>query len=131
VLTTNARTETIETIARYKSAFARRCCLIPVSAFYEWTGDKTPKTKWQFTLPGAEWFCFAGIWDRAETADGTIESYALATLPPSPDFEKYHDRSPLVLERSAYAAWLDSPESAKTLFTTPTYLPFQVELATV
>ena len=87
VLTTNARRETITTTASYKSAFATRRCLIPVSAFYEWTGEKTPKTKWQFTLPGREWFCFAGIWDRAETADGIIESYALTTLPPSPEFE--------------------------------------------
>ena len=45
VLTTNARSETIATIASYKSAFAHRRCLIPVSAFYEWTGEKTPKTK--------------------------------------------------------------------------------------
>jgi hypothetical protein len=43
--------------------------------------DQTPKPKWQFTLPGIDWFCFAGIWDRAETPDGTIESYALTTLP--------------------------------------------------
>ena len=131
VLTTNARSETIATIASYKSAFAHRRCLIPVSAFYEWTGEKTPKTKWQFTLPGAEWFCFAGIWDRAETADGTIESYALTTLPPDPAFEKYHDRAPLILERDDYAAWLDSPASATALFTAPKKLPLHVELATV
>ena len=52
-----------------------------------------------------------GIWDRAETADGTIESYALMTLPPDPAFEKYHDRAPLVLERGDDAAWLDSPKA--------------------
>lgn len=132
VLTTNARSETVETIASYKSAFAERRCLIPVSAFYEWTGEKKgQKTKWAFTLPGSEWFCFAGIWDRAHTADGEIESYALVTLPPSPDFEKYHDRSPLVLRPEDYRAWLDSPESAKALFQRPKHLPFNVELATV
>ena len=106
VLTENARSETISTITSYKSAFAHRRCLIPVSAFY---GEKTPKTKWQFTLLGTEWFCFAGIWDRAKTPDGTIESYALTTLPPDPAFERYHDRAPLVLERDDYAGWLDSP----------------------
>ena len=74
---------------------------------------------------------FAGIWDRAETADGTIESYALTTLPPNPAFEKYHDRAPLVLERDDYAAWLDSPASATALFTAPKKLPLHVELATV
>ena len=39
-LTTNARSETIDTTASFKSAFARRRCLIPVSSFYEWTGEK-------------------------------------------------------------------------------------------
>ena len=32
MLTTNARSKTIATIATYKSAFAHRRCLIPVSA---------------------------------------------------------------------------------------------------
>ena len=67
-----------------QSAFARRRCLIPVSNFYEWTGEKGHKTKWSFRLEGAEWFWLAGIWDRAYTADGDIESFALVTLPPPP-----------------------------------------------
>ena len=71
------------------------------------------------------------MWDLAETPDGTIESYALTTLPPDPAFEKYHDRAPLVLERDDYAAWLDSPASAAALFTTPKKPSLQVELATV
>lgn len=53
------------------------------------------------------------------------------TLAPDPAFEKYHDRSPLVLKPSDYAAWLGSPESATVLFTTPKKLPPHVELATV
>ncbi|UZO94928.1 SOS response-associated peptidase family protein [Roseomonas mucosa] len=115
----NARGETIDTIASYKNAFTERRCLIPVSAFYGWTDDKSPNPKWRFTLPGSEWFCFAGIWGRTETANGVIESYALTTLPPDPAFEKYHDCAPLMLDRADYAAWLDRPSSAKALFTDP------------
>ena len=81
-LTTNARSETIATTPSFKSAFARRRCLIPVSSFYEWTGEKGRKTKWDIHIAGREWFCFAGIWDKAETADGVIESYALVTMAP-------------------------------------------------
>lgn len=46
-LTTNAGSETIETTASFKSAFTRRRCLIAVSSFYEWTGEKGKKTKWR------------------------------------------------------------------------------------
>ena len=31
-------------------------------AFFEFTGSKSPKTKWKFTKAGEEWFCFAGLW---------------------------------------------------------------------
>jgi putative SOS response-associated peptidase YedK len=55
-------------------------------------------------------------WDRAHTADGEIESYALVTLPPSRAFEKYHDRQPLIPQREDYTASLDSPAAAKELF---------------
>jgi putative SOS response-associated peptidase YedK len=80
------------------------------------TGEKGSKTKWSFRIEGAEWFCFAGVWDRAHTADGEIESYALVTLPPSRAFEKYHDRQPLIPQREDYTASLDSPAAAKELF---------------
>jgi putative SOS response-associated peptidase YedK len=80
-------------------------------------------------VPGADWFCFAGIWDRAHTADGDIESYALATLPPDALFEQYHDRRPLILDREDHAAWLDSPETAKALFTAPKDRDLTVERA--
>jgi putative SOS response-associated peptidase YedK len=37
-------------------------CLVPASHFYEFTGTKSPKTKWKFTKAGEDWFCFAGLW---------------------------------------------------------------------
>src|SRR5262245_15120152 len=38
--------------------FAAGRCLIPADGFYEFTGQKYPKTKWLFTLAdGSELFC--------------------------------------------------------------------------
>ena len=37
-------------------------CLVPASHFFEFTGSKSPKTKWKFTKAGDDWFCFAGLW---------------------------------------------------------------------
>ena len=109
-LCTNARSETVATQPAFREAFKRRRCLVPASHWFEWTGDKGAKTKWKFTVVDQEWFCFAGLWDRAETEDGTVESFTILTCAPGEDCSPYHNRQPVVLERGAWAAWLD-PEA--------------------
>jgi len=56
--------------------FLKGRCLVPASHFYEFTGTKSPKTKWRFTKTGEEWFCFAGLWrplpDGSGLASGVI-----------------------------------------------------------
>ena|SRR5689334_21311651 len=42
--------------------FPKARCLIPASHFFEFTGSKSPKSKWKFTKAGDDWFCFAGLW---------------------------------------------------------------------
>ena len=119
LLTTNARSENITTTASYKTAYQKRRCLIPVSWFYEWTGEKGKKTKWQFSKPDNDWFCFAGVWDSASTAEGEIQSFALLTQAAGPDMRPYHHRQPVILEPEHYATWLAGvpvnqlPESKK------------------
>lgn len=116
MLTTNARSETIDKLPSFCGAFAKRRCLVPLDQFYEWTGPKGKKTKWGFTRRDEQWFCFAGIWDRAQTSDGVIDSYALVTVPAGPDVAPYHDREPIMLEPAHYARWLESPSAAAELF---------------
>ena len=114
-LTTNARYETLATTKTFKSAFEKRRCLVPVSTFFEWTGEKGKKTKWSFSRADGQWFCFAGLWDRADTSDGVIESYALITTEAGPDVAPYHNRQPVILERPDYAGWMKDarmPEGA-------------------
>lgn len=80
-------------------------CLIPASAFYEFTGSRYPKTKWRFTLIDADWFCIAGLW-RDEEGGGGAERFTMLTTEPGPDIAPYHDRQVVVLERADWAAWL-------------------------
>ena len=80
-------------------------CLVPASAFYEFTGSSYPKTRWRFTTPGHDWFCFAGLSRPAH--DGWPESFTLLTCAPGPDVQPYHDRQPVVVPRPLWAAWLD------------------------
>lgn len=114
-LATNARCETVATTASFREAFKRRRCLVPADGFYEWTGEKGAKTKWMFTRAGEPWFCFAGLWDHAETADGPVDSFTIITTAAGPFAREYHDRQPLILDRDQWARWLDMSQDASDL----------------
>jgi putative SOS response-associated peptidase YedK len=118
-LATNCRSETAHTTAAFREAFRRRRCLVPANGFYEWTGEKAQKIKWRFTAFGAELFCIAGLWDRAETADGTVESFTLLTSAPGPDMRPYHDRQVVVLRPEDYGRWLDLESDVADLLIPP------------
>jgi putative SOS response-associated peptidase YedK len=104
---TNARAETVSTTPAFRESFRRRRCLVPATHFFEWTGDKGAKVMWKFTLTGAEIFCFAGLWDRAETSDGAVESFTILTRAAGPDCAPYHTRQPVILDRHDWETWLN------------------------
>ena len=106
-LATNARSETVHATSAFKEAFARRRCLVPADGFYEWTGEKGRKTKWLITTAAHRSFCFAGLWDHAETADGPIDSFTILTTAAGPDMEPIHNRQPVILPRERWRDWLD------------------------
>ncbi len=93
-------------------AFARGHCLVPASHYYEFTGTRSPKTRWRFTRTGRDWFCFAGLSGRGSD---DADAFALLTADAGPDVTPCHDRQPIVLERGAWAGWLDGSASATTL----------------
>ena len=83
--------------------FATGRCLVPASHYYEFTGSRSPKTRWRFTRPGEDWFCFAGLLGRGE---GDVPAFSLLTAAAGPDVQPYHTRQPIVLGRDAWAGWL-------------------------
>jgi putative SOS response-associated peptidase YedK len=85
--------------------FSNGRCLVPASHFFEFTGKKSPKSKWRFTKAGDEWFCFAGLW-RPSGGDGP-EAFTLLTTAPGPDVAPIHNRQMVILERDDWKAWLD------------------------
>jgi putative SOS response-associated peptidase YedK len=84
-------------------------CLVPASHFFEFTGPKSPKTKWKFTKSDEEWFCFAGLW--RPMPDGSGEAFTILTAEPGPDVAPIHNRQAVVLDRSDWLAWLDLTRS--------------------
>jgi len=81
-------------------------CLVPATAFFEFTGARSPKTRWRFSRTDAPWLCIAGLWRRG--VDGS-ERFTMLTTEPGPDLAPYHDRQIVILEPTAWARWL-APE---------------------
>ena len=74
--------------------------------------EKKRKDKWLFTRKDEPIFCIAGIW--RDTAD-VGEAFTMLTMAPGPDIAPYHDRQIVILERDAWADWLDPSVPAASL----------------
>lgn len=85
--------------------------IIPASAFFEFTGTKSPKSKWRFSLADGSPLGIAGIW-RSGGADN-LDLFTMLTTAPGPDIEPYHDRQIVILPPRDWASWLyaDRPEA--------------------
>jgi putative SOS response-associated peptidase YedK len=57
-------------------------CLIPASAFFEFTGKKYPKAKHRFTLNGAPFLAIAGIWREGKW--DAPPAFTMLTTSPGP-----------------------------------------------
>lgn len=88
-----------------------RRCLVPVSAYAEWEGEKGAKRQRWFRLIDRELFAFAGLWRpiaRGEAADGVTAAFAFATTDPNPLTAPVHARlMPVILHAEDHLAWLD------------------------
>lgn len=116
--TFNARGETVADKPSFRTAFKRRRCIVPASAFFEWravTGDKK-KQKFRFSRGNGHPLALAGLWEcwkRPETNEVT-ESYTVITTPANAFMLPVHDRMPVVLADRDWTVWLD-PEATNPL----------------
>ncbi|RYE10228.1 MAG: SOS response-associated peptidase [Hyphomicrobiales bacterium] len=78
-------------------------CVVVLSGFFEFTGNKYPKAKHRFSLKGSPIMGIAGLW--SEDKDGAL-SFTMLTTAPGPDIEPYHDRQVCVLAPGDWAHWL-------------------------
>ena len=79
-------------------------CLVPVSGFYEFTGETYPKTRWVFRDPELPFMALAAVWRAGE--GGEAASFSLLTTEPGPDVEPYHDRGVIPVPMKRWADWL-------------------------
>lgn len=102
-----------------------RRCLAPASAFYEFTGAKSPKAKHRFTLDGGSCFAIAGLW--REAANDAPAEFSLLTVDAGADVGRYHSRQIVVLAPTDWPAWIHAARPEKDILRPSTPGIFRVE----
>jgi putative SOS response-associated peptidase YedK len=112
----NARGETVAEKPSFRSAFAKRPCVIPVDGFYEWDHRAGQhKQPHYFTRVDGQPLLFAGLYefwrDPAEPPDAEfLRTCTIITTAPGEDMDELHDRMPVVLDQADVPTWLDVVE---------------------
>jgi putative SOS response-associated peptidase YedK len=137
-MTINARGETAATTPMFRDAFARRRCLVPADAFYEWqtpaddaaapnqSAKQPPKQPWVIARADGQPIVFAGLWDGWRGADGTvIRSYTIVTTRANKALRSLHERMPVVLEPADWPLWLGEAEGEFAALVRPSDAAFR------
>jgi putative SOS response-associated peptidase YedK len=114
----NARSETAAEKPAFRAAFKRRRCLILSDGFYEWqregAGPKARKTPMYIQMKDGRPFALAGLWEAWQAPDAAAETglktCTILTTTPNALMAPIHDRMPVILPPTAYAAWLTPGE---------------------
>jgi putative SOS response-associated peptidase YedK len=117
----NARAETVAEKPSFRSAFARRPCVVPVDGFYEWDHREGRRRQpHYFTRTDGALLLFAGLhesWHDAALGEDAprVRTCTIITTTPSDDLEGIHDRMPVVLEPDELDLWLDPSDEVREL----------------
>ena len=104
----NARIETVDTSGAFREPFKTKRCLIPADGYFEWTRSEEDgkKDPWLLQLPEGKPFSFAGLWAHNDKLG--VTSCTIITAPAVDHIAHIHTRMPVMLDPSAYEAWLDA-----------------------
>jgi len=112
----NARAETLEEKATFRTAFRRKRCLIPASGFYEWKTEGKTKQPFYIHPREGDLFAFAGLLEDWQGPHGEIMiSTCIITTQPNELMAGIHDRMPVILPRDTWSAWLDPAAQTREL----------------
>ena len=96
----------------WRTALARpdRRCLVPVTEFCEWEGEKGSTVARWFSVPSRPIFSFAGVW--RPTDDGN--AFAFLTCEPNPFVAPIHPKAmPVVLHEDDESRWLAGDDATE------------------
>ena len=113
----NARAETLGEKPAFRSAYAKRRCLVPADGFYEWYVPESGSSRKQpFFIhpPDGSRLAMAGLYewwrDPGRGEDDPLAwrlTCAVITTDATDDIGRIHDRMPMTVARADWEAWLD------------------------
>ncbi|HEX4832364.1 MAG TPA: SOS response-associated peptidase [Trebonia sp.] len=120
----NARAETVAVKPSFRSAFAKRRCIIPADGYYEWQAGADRKSKQPYYIYRSDGgiLCFAGIYELWR--DGSVPpddesawlwTTSIITTDATDEIGQIHDRTPMVIAPESWDDWLDPANNDKSL----------------
>ncbi len=105
----NAKSETAAKSPAFKTPYAKRRCVVPVSGFYEWCRQNNQKLPYFIKPQQDAGLLLAGLWDswRQPESDEELLSFTILTTAANPELAFVHHRQPVFLDHSAAKQWLD------------------------
>ncbi|CAM5259944.1 Abasic site processing protein OS=Streptomyces tendae OX=1932 GN=GUR47_24355 PE=3 SV=1 [Streptomyces tendae] len=118
----NARVETVHEKPAFRTAFARRRCLLPADGFYEWQRIEDPETagkarKQPYFIHAADdrVMALAGLYEywrdpdagHDEDPSAWLTTCTVITTEATDAAGRVHPRMPLTVAEDHYDAWLD------------------------
>lgn len=114
--TFNARAETVAQKPAFRSSFARHRILVPIDGFYEWKREGKAKQPWYFHRADGAPLVLAGLaasWTDPESSTVLRSCTVITTDATGTDLEAVHHRVPVVLEETAFEAWLSAEDQVE------------------
>lgn len=116
----NARLETVDSKRSFAPGFKKRRCIIPASGYFEWKREGSTKQPYYIFRPDGEPLAFAGLYGWWQTPDAQwLLTATIITREAQGEVAEIHNRTPLILEKHEFDAWLDpsldNPDEVKAL----------------
>ncbi len=116
----NARAETVRVLPLFRGAFAQRRCLVPATAFYEWRAVADGKQPFAVARVDGAQMALAGLWESWTAPEGeVVRSFTIVTTTANAEMSALHERMPVILERDAWAPWLEADADAAAALMRP------------
>jgi putative SOS response-associated peptidase YedK len=110
----NARAETVAEKPSFRSAFAKRRCLVVADGFYEWRPAGKRKVPVFIVLKSKKPFGFAGLYEIWKDPGGReIRTCTIITTEANDLVRPIHDRMPVILPEGVEDRWLDPGEGSR------------------
>ena len=103
----NARSETLASSRAFRTPFKRQRGIVPITSFIEWRSENGGKQPWLISN-SQQALAVAALWDVWDGDGSGLLSCTLVTTVAAPEFEPWHKRMPVVLDKDETERWLDN-----------------------